>query len=144
MRIQRHQPAQKHHRSGVSAMEFIVVLPVLVALLAGTSDYARFSSTSMAISTAARSAAGYGCLNQFDDYTLNLFMESCRSRVEAELEALPGFQADQIQMTVEYVGAPPEDRIDVSVTYPFKTIINWGIVNRTTQVTRRCSLPMIR
>jgi hypothetical protein len=144
MRIRRSQSPQSHQRSGVSATEFIVVLPLLVTLLAGTSDYARFSSTSMAISTAARSAAGYGCLNHFDDYTLNRFMESCRSRVEAELESLPGYQADQIQLTVEYVGAPPEDRIDVSVTYPFTTIINWGIMNRTTQVTRRCCLPMIR
>ncbi|MFZ9089493.1 MAG: TadE family protein [Planctomycetaceae bacterium] len=144
MRVHTQTSTGQDNRRGVSATEFVVILPVLVAILAGTSDYARFSSTSMAISTAARSAAGYSCLTHFDEYTRARFMQECRQRVEAELSTLPGFNSEQVQMEVSYIGSPPEDRIEVVVTYPFETVVNWGIFNRTTQVTRRCSLPMIR
>ena len=144
MRAPGHASIDQQERHGTSATEFVVVLPVLVSILAGTSDYARFFSTSMSISTAARSAAGYGCLHNYDEYTAPSFIKECRNRVEAELESLPRFDSEQIQMEVNYIGSPPDDRIEVVVTYPFKTIVNWGILNRATEVTRRCSLPMIR
>lgn len=53
-----------HRReSGASAVEFALILPILVALLIGTIDLGRMAWTKMELQTAARAGAAYALVN---------------------------------------------------------------------------------
>ena len=75
------KPAADSTRSGLAAMEFAAVLPILMAVLAGTADYCRFASTAMTVANAARCGAGYGCMHPYDTFTQEVFLRDCRQVV---------------------------------------------------------------
>lgn len=51
------------HQSGASAVEFALVLPILVALTIGTIDLGRMAWTKMQVQAAARAGATYALVN---------------------------------------------------------------------------------
>lgn len=131
-------------RRGASAIEFAIVLPVMAAVLAGTADYGRFAATSIAVCNASRAGAGYGCIHPWDDYTTESFMSTCRSKVEEEFSAVPGFDPQQLQIQIFSEGMWPHNRVRVAVSYPFETVINWGFIPSSVPVSRTTVLPMVR
>ncbi|MEY3174973.1 MAG: hypothetical protein RLZZ436_2887 [Planctomycetota bacterium] len=131
-------------RRGASAVEFAIVLPVMAAVLAGTADYGRFAATSIAVCNASRAGAGYGCIHPWDDYTSEAFMTACRSKVEEEFSAVPGFDPQQLQIEITSEGTWPRARVRVAVNYPFQTVINWGFLPSSVPVSRTTVLPMVR
>lgn len=137
-------PAAACRRSGVASLEFAAVLPVLIVIMAGTSDYCRFSSTAVAVANAARCGAGYGCMHPYDSYTETSFMTQCRQVVINEISGSTGFDVNQLQITILKKGTAPDDRIEVTASYPFKTVINWGFLPRNSTITRTAALPIIR
>ena len=137
-------PAQTSRRHGVSALEFVMVLPVMVMILAGTGDYCRFASTSIAVCNAARGGAGYGCMQPFDTYTESRFLSTCRARVEEEFSGVPGFDPARLSVSISREGTAPTDRIRVTVTYPFETVIHWAFLPSSIPIQRTSVLPMIR
>jgi Flp pilus assembly protein TadG len=128
----------------VASLEFAAVLPVLVVILAGTADYCRFSSTAVAVANAARCGAGYGCMHPYDIYTEESFMTQCRQVVIDEISGSTGFDVNQLQVTILKLGTAPDDRIEVTASYPFKTVINWAFLPRNSTITRTAVLPIIR
>lgn len=136
-------PVQKP-RCGASAIEFAIVLPVMAAVLAGTADYGRFAATSIAVCNASRAGAGYGCIHPWDNYTSESFMTACRSKVEEEFSAVPGFDPQQLQIQIFSEGTWPHNRVRVAVSYPFETVINWGFIPSSVPVSRTTVLPMVR
>lgn len=135
---------EQHSRRGASAIEFAIVLPVMVAVLAGTADYGRFAATSIAVCNASRAGAGYGCIHPWDDYTSAAFMTNCRSKVEEEFSAVPGFNPQHLQVQISSEGTWPHNRVRVAVSYPFETVVNWGFIPSTVPVSRTTVLPMVR
>jgi Flp pilus assembly protein TadG len=108
-------------------VEFAIVLPVMAAVLAGTADYGRFAATSIAVCNASRA-----------------FMTACRSKVEEEFSAVPGFDPQQLQIEITSEGTWPRARVRVAVNYPFQTVINWGFLPSSVPVSRTTVLPMVR
>lgn len=137
------RPDRKRRR-GASAIEFAIVLPVMAAVLAGTADYGRFAATSIAVCNASRAGAGYGCIHPWDDYTNESFTTVCRSKVEEEFSAVPGFDPQQLQIQIFSEGTWPHNRVRVAVSYPFETVINWGFIPSSVPVSRTTVLPMVR
>ncbi|MGV2338505.1 MAG UNVERIFIED_CONTAM: pilus assembly protein [Planctomycetaceae bacterium] len=139
-------PGTSHRkpRRGASAIEFAIVLPVMAAVLAGTADYGRFAATSIAVCNASRAGAGYGCIHPWDSYTSAAFMTACRSKVEEEFSAVPGFDPQQLQIQIFAEGTWPNNRVRVAVNYPFETVINWGFLPSSVPVSRTTVLPMVR
>ena len=131
-------------RSGLAALELVSVLPVLLTILAGTADYSRFSSTAMAVANAARCGAGYGCMHPFDTYTQTAFETQCRQVVINEFGGTTGFDVKQLQITIAKLGTAPDDRIEVTASYPFTTIINWVFLPHQSTIVRTAALPIIR
>ena len=137
-------PLDRRPRRGASAIEFAIVLPVMAAVLAGTADYGRFAATSIAVCNASRAGAGYGCIHPWDNYTSASFMTACRSKVEEEFSAVPGFDPQQLQIQIFSEGTWPHNRVRVAVSYPFETVINWGFIPSSVPVSRTTVLPMVR
>lgn len=131
-------------RRGTAAVEFAIVLPVLVVMLAGTADYGRFASTSVAVCNASRAGAGYGCIHPWDSYTSQSFMTTCRAKVEEEFSSIPGFNATNLNVQISSEGTWPKGRVRVSVAYPFRTVVNWGFIPNSISISRTTVLPMVR
>src|SRR5438105_4061825 len=55
----------RSRRAGAAAVEFAIVLPVLVTVLLGATDFGRFSYSAIAVANAARAGAAYGSMNSF-------------------------------------------------------------------------------
>jgi len=138
------KPAADSTRSGLAAMEFAAVLPILMAVLAGTADYCRFASTAMTVANAARCGAGYGCMHPYDTFTQEVFLRDCRQVVVNELSTTPGFDVSKATITIERQGVAPDDRSVVTVSYPFRTVIHWAFLPRETTIVRKAALPMVR
>lgn len=131
-------------RSGAAAVEFAVVLPILVVMLAGTADYGRFASTSVAVCNASRAGAGYGCIHPWDSYTSQSFMTTCKAKVEEEFSSVPGFDPQNLSVQITSEGTWPHGRVRVAVTYPFRTVVNWGFIPSSISISRTTVLPMVR
>jgi len=137
-------PSGNAARSGVASLEFAAVLPVLIVIMAGTADYCRFSSTAVAVANAARCGAGYGCMHPYDEYTKTAFDTACQQVVINEFSGSTGFDVTQLKVTILKKGTAPDDRIEVTASYPFRTVINWAFLPRSSTITRTAALPMIR
>lgn len=135
---------KRQHRRGAAALEFAVVLPVLVVLLAGTADYGRFAATSVAVCNASRAGAGYGCMHPWDNYTAESFMTSCKAKVEEEFSSTPGFNHQNLNVQITSEGTWPNGRVRVAVSYPFRTVVNWGFIPNSISISPTTTLPMVR
>ena len=62
-------PKGHRHRRGATAVEFALVLPVMVTLLLGTVDFGRFAYTQIAVTNAARAGAAFGSMNPYSSAT---------------------------------------------------------------------------
>lgn len=131
-------------RLGVASLELAAVLPVLTIVLAATADYSRFGTTAMTVANAARCGSGYGCTHPYDTYTQAAFEQQLRQQVINELSTAHGFDVGRASISISRLGVAPDDRIEVTVSYPFRTLIHWGFLPRETTVVRKSALPMIR
>lgn len=143
-RQRNHKAPAAQKRCGAAALEFAVVLPVLVVMLAGTADYGRFASTAVAVCNASRAGAGYGCIHPWDSYTSQSFMTTCKAKVEEEFSAVPGFNAQNLSVQITSEGEWPHGRVRVVVSYPFRTVVNWGFIPNSIPISRTTVLPMVR
>jgi len=110
---------------GVAAVEFAIVLPLLVVVLLGMTDFGRFSHSTIAIANAARSGAAYASMNPFNSATQAAWNAGVTQAVQDELSQSSAFDTSKLTITVtNTVESGGLRRVSVQVTYPFKTVIN--------------------
>jgi len=134
-------------RRGASALEFALVLPLLITIVLGCVDFGRFAYTYIAVSNAAREGAYYAARNGWDStIDADVWKPALRLVVENELGCHdPGSPFDASKVSISYPtattipgkGGKPDltvpyttdadlsKRVGVRVTYPFTTIVNW-------------------
>jgi Flp pilus assembly protein TadG len=119
-------------RSGTSAVEFVCVLPVCVAIVLGAVDLGRFAHYDNVLSNAARVGAEYGATHRRTARNLLSWEQRTEEAVQAEAAHLPNYEADLLEVTVTNIETPGELRtVEVTASYPFETIVNWpGIPDR--------------
>lgn len=113
-------------RRGAAAVEFAIVLPVLVTVLLGVTDFGRVSYTSISLANAARAGAAYASMNPYSDLTQAAWTTAITSAVTDELSQSSGFNTNAVTLTAtNTVEASGLSRVSVQVTYPFSTLVNW-------------------
>lgn len=115
---------RRNKRPGTAAVEFAVILPVLVLIVLGCVDFGRFAYSYIAVTNAARAGAGYGSVHPFTDFTRPLWESRIREAVAQEMQLMPGFDPDRVQITT---GPDTGDEwwVRVDVSYSFHVIMNW-------------------
>jgi hypothetical protein len=107
------------HRRGSQAIEFALILPVLLLLTAGIVDYGLFFTDRLTLIAAARDGARAGGADRPGA------LDPCAAAVEASVTAIA---ASDLGRTARYAaeasdaidGSPGEDRwIQVEITIPF-------------------------
>jgi Flp pilus assembly protein TadG len=114
------------HRRGAAATEFVLILPVLIAIALGCVDLGRGVHTSITLSNAVREGAVYGATTGFTDFTKSTWETAIRNRVKEELSNDNDIDTNDLTVSVT-TGETNDDEVTLSVTgtYPFETIVDW-------------------
>jgi Flp pilus assembly protein TadG len=120
-------PAHRH-RQGAAAVEFAIILPLLVTIVLGCVDFGRFAYSYIALTNAARAGAAFGCMNVYTTATLGDWTVLVKKAAADEMVQQTGFDPTKLEVAVtpitETTGLKLK-RVKVEATYPFKTIVNW-------------------
>lgn len=136
----------QRRRRGVSLLEFVLMMPILLALTLGAVDFGRFAITYITVTNAARSGAAAGCMNSYTPATYPDWEQRVREAIVAELSGQGGFDETKLgfpaPVITNNVGEPRRMRIQVS--YPFETIAPWPLVPDNTAIVQSIEMPFIR
>lgn len=121
-------------RPGSALIEFVVSLPLLVLLAMGCVDFGRFAYTHVAVVNAARAGAANAMMNNFTSSTLgtestaNTWKGNAAQAARDEMNQQMGFSPSDMTVTVNYTtDANNLKRAQVTVGYPFQTIMSWRL-----------------
>ncbi len=136
-------------RRGASAVEFALVLPLLVTIVLGCVDFGRFAYTYIGVTNAAREGAYFAAKNPWTSTTDTAWRTQLRLTVENELGCRqPGSSFDPANVGIScptdnlLPKKNPKDpdvwtpvlteagdkRIGVLVSYPFAMVVNWPFI----------------
>jgi Flp pilus assembly protein TadG len=136
MNTLRHTPRNKRfsvplrkcsRRRGSITLEFVVLLPVLVSLMLLTVDFGRFAHTYIAVSNAARAGASIGSFSAATPASKPLWDAAIQQAVTDEFATNTWFDAADLVVAAPLLIDEGNGlrRVQVDVTYPFQTLINW-------------------
>lgn len=119
-------PKGHRHRRGATAVEFALVLPVMVTLLLGTVDFGRFAYTQIAVTNAARAGAAFGSMNPYSSATQTNWQTKVIAATRDEMFQQTGYVAGNLAVTVTPIAEGGGLwRVRVQASYPFQTLISW-------------------
>jgi Flp pilus assembly protein TadG len=120
-------------RRGAAAVEFALVLPVLLAILTGILEYGWLFLQQSNLSAAVREGARVGSMTMQADGP----GAAAETRIRAAMTALnlPGAAAT---VTTSQAGSTPSEILNVAVTMPYTPLI--GLVPTPTQLAARMSM----
>jgi Flp pilus assembly protein TadG len=120
-------PRKSSRRRGSITLEFVVLLPVLLSLMLLTVDFGRFAHTYIAVSNAARAGASIGSFNAATPASKPLWDAAIHQAVADELATNTWFDAGDLVVAAPVLIDEGNGlrRVQVDVTYPFQTLINW-------------------
>jgi len=117
-------------RGGVAAIELAVILPLFVFLFVLAVDFGRVFYVEFIVTSAARCGAQYGSTNP----TCALDAAGIQAKTLAEATDLDPTQLQVTSATgTDSAGNP---YVDVTVTYPFKTVTSYLITTSFTVAAR--------
>ncbi len=132
-------------RDGAAAVEFAIVLPLLVTLLLGATDFGRFSHSTIAVANAARSGAAYASMTPWNSNAQVAWNAGIRQAVVEELSQSANFdEADLTVVAVHTIESGDLRRVSVQVTYPFQMLINWPFLPTTFDLSNTVVMRTIR
>src|SRR5713101_4412469 len=89
-------------RQGTAAVEFALILPILMLLLLGCIDFGRFPHSYIAVTNAARAGAGFGSVNPYTTASATTWKADIKSAVVDEMSKLNGFDSTNLTVTSSY------------------------------------------
>jgi Flp pilus assembly protein TadG len=131
-------------RRAVAAAELALALPLLVILVGGCIDFGRFSHVNITVTNAARAGAEVGGTHPCTAATLTLWQDHVRAAVVDEMAGLDRFDPALLAVTITRVTDGPHPRVEVDVSYPFRTVGDWPGLPKQLTLRRVVSLPTTR
>ena len=84
-------PPAHRRRRGVTAVEFALILPLLMTIVLGCVDYGRFAYDYIAVTNAARAGASYAIMNNYSPSTLATWQTGVRQAARDEMALQSGY-----------------------------------------------------
>lgn len=120
-----------------------LILPLLFTIILGAIDFGRFAYSYIAVTNAARAAAGYASMNPYTATTQPLFEAQLRQAAVDEMS-----QFDPAKITVAFTRSFDKAnvlwRVRVDVTYPFETVVPWPVIPAQLDLQRSVEIRGIR
>jgi hypothetical protein len=111
--------------SGVAAVEFVLVLPFLLLVLAITIDFGRLGFDRSIVGNAARLAAAVASHQPPGDSDHAAWKTKVREQVERELSQLGGFDPEDVELDVQLIDDGGLASARVELAYPFRMLFDW-------------------
>lgn len=121
-------PAQHGQQNprGTAALEFVIVLPVLILIVVAATDLSRALYYENVLTNAARTGAAWGATHQATDYIRGDWESNVEARTLEEAAHLPEFDRDRLAVSVtETTELDGSKRVHVEAAYPFEMLIDW-------------------
>ena len=139
-----HRDARRHRaRRGTATVEMAAILPLLITIILGATDFGRFAYSHVAVTNAARAAAGFASMNPYTPTTQPAFESRLRQAAVDEMS-----QFDPALITVASTRSFDDGgrlwRVRVEVTYPFETIVPWPLLPNQVDLRRSVEIRGIR
>jgi Flp pilus assembly protein TadG len=116
-------------RAGTAATEFALCVPLLLLLALACADFGRIAYFHQVVCNAARTGAETGATHKFTNYTQSSWEAGIQQAVLTEMQNLPDFNAGELDYALSStIDSDDLARIDVSVSYPFRTIVDWPVL----------------
>lgn len=132
-------------RSGAAAVEFAVVLPVLVLLLVGGADLGRCFYSTIAVANAARAGAQYASMTPYDVNNTSGWFTRINEAVTDEFSSSSQFNTTLLTVTTTLqTESDGSNRVSVQVSYPFRTLIKWGVLPSRFTITQSVAMRVVR
>lgn len=137
-------PARPNRRAA-AAVEFAIILPLLMTIFLGATDFGRVSYSTIAIANAARSGAAFASMNPVDSATLGAWTAGVNQAVVDELSQSTAFDPSKVVVVITRVTESGGlRRVEVQVTYPFTTIVNWPMIPSSFDLRQTVAMRCIR
>jgi Flp pilus assembly protein TadG len=131
----------------VAAVEFAIVLPVLVLIVIGCVDLGRFLYYYIAVTNAAEEGATFGSLNPPAWYSSSAAWETAvinAATGEAPGLRMNGASAPISSSNVTVVDPPQNGVIQVTVSYTFQPILQYPWLPKNVVLSRTVAMPSTR
>lgn len=131
------------NRRGTAALEFMVLLPLLISLCLVAVDLGRFGYLYLALSQATRAGGDYAATHNFNANTQASWETQVEDAIAAEMSNVANFQASDLNIQIQT--SQDSDGLhhcEIEATYPFAPVVGWpgfanGIVLRRQLTTRQ-------
>ncbi len=121
-------------RSGLAAVEFVVVLPLLLTIVLGCVDFGRFAYSYIAVTNAARAGAAYAIMNSYLVADQAAWTARVQQAGRDEMNQQTGYVAANLLVQASsFTDTNGLQRVQITANYPFQMIVPWpGIPNSVT------------
>jgi len=115
----------------LAAVEFVVILPLLLTLVLGCVDFGRFAYSQIAVTNAARAGAAYAMMNAYLAADETAWIAQVQQAARDEMSQQTGYvAANLLVQTSSFTDANGLRRVQITAGYPFQMIVPWpGIPN---------------
>jgi Flp pilus assembly protein TadG len=132
-------------RRAATALEFAVILPVLLTLVLGCVDFGRFAHSYIVVTNAARTGASFAAVNPYTPETYVLWQNGVQQAVRQEMSGLSQFDAQALVVqTTVIAGTNQSWSAQVDVSYPFYTLVAWPGIPAGFNLRQTVVMPTIR
>jgi Flp pilus assembly protein TadG len=121
---------KRSRETGVAAVEMAMVLPFLMFTFMATVDFARAFYCSVVVTGCARNGAAYARLSKYDPASPYASLEAAALADAGDMTPKPTVTS------ATGVDAGGNSYADVTVSYPFKTMISWPGISNSFDVVR--------
>jgi len=128
---------QPFRHRGSAAVELAVLLPLIMLLALGATDFCRFLYAHIAVATAARNGAQVGSTSKDDAKDES----AIRTAARAEMAAVPGYSASNPTVTSSYSSS--NKRLSVTVSFQFNTFVAFPGIPNSLTLRRSVHLPVV-
>jgi Flp pilus assembly protein TadG len=124
-------------RTATAAVEFVIILPLLVVLGLTSVDFGRFAASYLAVGNAARVGAEVAATRNYSTASGSTSQQQVDSAMRAEFALAAGLDPSQLDVSIEVASdAYDLNRFTVTATYPFSTVVTWPGIPRPLAMSR--------
>jgi Flp pilus assembly protein TadG len=141
-------PRRRAPRRGASAVEFCIILPLLVLLVLACVDFGRFAYSFIAVNNAARAGAEYGVMNPYiasDGSSSSAWLAAVEQAARDEMAGQTGYSSTDLSTVISSAPEAGGFRyVRVEARYPFRPLVRWPGVPGTFTMKRAVRMRSIR
>jgi Flp pilus assembly protein TadG len=136
---------QQRPRPAATAVEFAMILPVLLLMVLGGVDFGRFAYTYIAVTNAARAGSFSGATTPYTSSTYTTWQSKVKQAAADEMGSMGGFTMSNVTATAVTTGETGSNwRAQCTVPCTFTTVVTWPGITHTMTLQRTVEMRAVR